>query len=90
MKANAATDAHTGPIRTYAEVVAAMRARGDNGITTSTVWWYEQSAFRKLRKALSDIYDDYAEPATRQPDEPHTRDYPDFPTVSTRSRSDLR
>lgn len=48
----------TGPIRTYREVVAIMRKRGDSTITTSHIHWYEQSAFRKLRPLLEDIRDE--------------------------------
>jgi len=48
-------DYTTAPIRTYAEVVAAMRAKGDATITIQHIHWYEQSAFRKLRKMLGDL-----------------------------------
>lgn len=51
------TDHYTAPIRTYAEVVAAMRAKGDMTITISMIHWYEQSAFKKLRPLLEGVYD---------------------------------
>lgn len=43
---------YAGPIRTYRQVVAAMRKQGDKTITVNQIWYYEQSAFRKLRKLL--------------------------------------
>lgn len=46
------TDHYTAPIRTYAEVVAVMRAKGDKTITVNSIYWYERSAFRKLRPLL--------------------------------------
>jgi len=52
-------DWRLAPIRTYAEVVAIMRRNGDDGITTSTIWHYEQSAMRKLREALADLEDSF-------------------------------
>jgi len=42
-------------IRTYAETAAAMRRAGDATITTSHIHYYEQAAFRKLRKALATL-----------------------------------
>lgn len=46
-------DERFAPIRTYAQVVARMREAGDETITIQHIYWYEQSAFRKLRKLLS-------------------------------------
>ena len=43
------------PIRTYDEVVRAMRKQGDLSLTRSMVHWYEQSAIRKLREGLKDL-----------------------------------
>jgi hypothetical protein len=45
-------DIHAGPIRSYAETVAAMRERGDTTITSQQIYWYEKSAFRKLKPLL--------------------------------------
>jgi len=45
-------DYRTAPIRTYAEVAAEMRRRGCAKMTAKQVWWYEQSAFKKLRPLL--------------------------------------
>ena len=57
-KARADGDPRTAPIRTYAQVVAAMRVKGDKTITVQSVWWYEQSALKKLRTLLLE-FDDY-------------------------------
>jgi len=47
-----ANDTHAGPIRSYSEVVEIMRQRGDKTITKNQIYWYERSAFRKLRPLL--------------------------------------
>lgn len=52
---SAQADYRTAPIRTYRETVDAMRARGDKTITINHIHYYEQSAFRKLRKLLADL-----------------------------------
>jgi hypothetical protein len=51
-------DPQTAPIRTYAEVAAEMRRRGDTGITTGVVYWLERSAFRKLKWAMYEMEGD--------------------------------
>lgn len=51
-------DPLVAPIRTYNQVVAAMRAKGDEKITRQHIYYYEQSAFRKLRAAMPE-YEDY-------------------------------
>ena len=61
IKARSDGDPRTAPIRTYAQVVAAMRARGDKTITVQSVWWYERSALKKLRALLPEYAND--EPA---------------------------
>ena len=48
-----AADQRTAPIRSYKEVVAIMRVRGDTTLTVQHIHYYEQSAFRKLRKLLA-------------------------------------
>lgn len=53
-------DSCVAPIRTYDQVVAAMRAKGDETITRQHIYYYEQSAFRKLRAAMPE-YEDYFE-----------------------------
>jgi nicotinamidase-related amidase len=52
---SAQADFRTAPIRTYREVVDAMRAKGDTTITINHIHYYEQSAFRKLRMLLDDL-----------------------------------
>ena len=44
----------SGPIRTYAQVVEAMRKKGDKTISINACWYYERQAFKKLRKALKE------------------------------------
>ena len=51
-------DLLVAPVRTYDQVVAIMRAKGDEKITRQHIYYYEQSAFRKLRAAMPE-YEDY-------------------------------
>lgn len=53
----AGQDHKTGPIRTYAQVVDAMREQGDLRITVQQIHWYERSAIKKLAILLSEYQD---------------------------------
>lgn len=57
IKHRADQDYKTGPIRTYAQVVDAMRKQGDTRITIQQIHWYEQSALKKLAELLIEYQD---------------------------------
>ncbi|MCE5269524.1 MAG: hypothetical protein LLG00_16735 [Planctomycetaceae bacterium] len=50
-------DHTTTPVRSYKEIVAAMRAKGDKTLTVQQIDYYIKSAFRKLRPLLADLSD---------------------------------
>jgi hypothetical protein len=47
------SDPYRGPIRSYKQVADEMRRRGDEAMTVGHVYYYENSAFQKLRKMLA-------------------------------------
>jgi hypothetical protein len=52
-------DQSIAPIRTYEQVAAEMRRRGDMTMKKVSVRYYEQQAFKKLREALAEYAGDF-------------------------------